>query len=112
MTENIQERLKCGATMAEAGKLHQEESEITGEMKRMRVEISKVDRKIRSAEAEGEGEVKERQVREMNEEEEREKTARRATEYADALGQARQKAQEEEQKIRQLEAALKEVGRG
>lgn len=108
MAHNVRERLKDNMALTEAVELKQEEREAEAQIRRLRAKISKVDRKIRSAEAEGlqapEDDEDGREVEEVKE------VARQCMQFAYELGQARRRVEKDTQMIRILEAALKKAG--
>lgn len=103
MIDNTRALLKGGWEVQGRQTLSEEADEVQGEIKDLREEITLVDREIRAAEKDGSEEVDEAKALEL--------VAKEAKEYAQALGQARQRLKEEEEKICELEAKLKGVGR-
>jgi hypothetical protein len=104
MIYNGQERLNCGGKIGVFERVEEEIETMQEEIGRIRDVIAVVDREIRAAER-----------RELEEKREQAKAndlvAQEAKEYANALGQARQRVEVETQTIRDLERKLKEVGR-
>jgi hypothetical protein len=103
MMDNIRVLLKGGWGVQGQQTLSDEADEMQREIVELREEITLVDREIRAAEKDGSKGLDEAKALEL--------VAKEAKEYAYALGQARQRLKEEEEKICELEAKLKDVGR-
>jgi hypothetical protein len=101
---NGRERLDCGGRIGVFERVEEEIGMMQEEIGRIRDEIALVDRKIRVAEREELGRRRE-EARGVD------LVAKEAKEYADALGQARQRMEAETRTIRDLERKLKEVGK-
>lgn len=104
MIYNGRERLDCGGRIGVFERVEEERGMMQEEIGRIRDEIALVDRKIRVAEREELGKRKE-EARGVD------LVAKEAMEYAEALGQGRQRMEAEARTIRDLERKLKEVGK-
>jgi hypothetical protein len=104
MIHNGQERLDNGGRIDVFERVEEEIGMMQEEISGIRDEIALVDRKIRAAERREFGETKqEAMVNDL--------VAQEAKEYADALGQSRQRMEAEIRTMRDLDRKLKEVGK-